>query len=103
MVTLECYALEMVLEFESHVARFFFSCLCAKIKHRSNQLLRAPSSVGRRNSMRVDEGRKGWSLLAIKMKARTIVGRGEKSLLGGPGSELHLEREKEKGECEDNR
>ena len=48
-------------------------------------LLRAPSSVGRRNAMRVDEGRKGWSLLAVKekvkMKACTVVGKGEKSLL----------------------
>ena len=31
------------------------------------------------------------------MKARTAVaGRGEKSLISGPGSELRLEREKEK-------
>ena len=42
----------------------------------------ADSSSGvRRNSMRVDEGRKRWSLLAIKMKARTVVGRGQKSLI----------------------
>ena len=57
------------------------------------QLLRTPSdsSLGRRNSMRVDEGRKGWSLLAINMKARTAaVDRGEKSLPSDPGSELHL-------------
>ena len=26
--------------------------------------------------MRVDEERKGWSLVAIKMKARTVVGKG---------------------------
>ena len=49
--------------------------------------------------MRVDEGRNSWSLLAIKkvmmkMKARTVVGRGEESLLNDPGSE----KEKEKHE-----
>ena len=31
------------------------------------------------NSMRVDEGRKSWSLVAIKVKARTAVGRGDKA------------------------
>ena len=41
-------------------------------------------------SMRVDEGRKGWILLAIKMKARTVVGRGEEGPLCDPGSELLL-------------
>lgn len=30
--------------------------------------------------MRVDEARNGWSLVAIKMNARTYVGRGEVSL-----------------------
>ena len=59
-------------------------------------MLRAPDSVGRRSSKRVDDGRKGQSLLAIKMKARTVVGRREKSLLGDPGSESCLGREKEK-------
>ena len=29
------------------------------------------------SSMRVDEGRTSWGLPAIKMKARTVVGRGE--------------------------
>ena len=47
-------------------------------------------------SVRVDEGRKGWSLLAIPMKARTLVGRGEKGLLSDPGSELRLGTEKER-------
>ena len=46
----------------------------------------------RRNSTRVDEGkkRKSSSLVAIKKKrkARTVVGRGEKRLLCDPGSEL---------------
>ena len=46
--------------------------------------------------MRVDGGRKGWSLLATKMKPRTVMGRGEKSLLSDPGSELRLGRETEK-------
>ena len=36
--------------------------------------------------MRVDEGRAGWSLLAITMDARAVVGRGEKSLLSDPES-----------------
>ena len=55
--------------------------LFAKMKNQRNELLRTPSSMGRQNSMRVDEGRNSWNLLAIKMKARTVVGRGEKSLL----------------------
>ena len=60
--------------------------------------------MGRRSSTRVDEGKKGCSLLAIKQEARTVPGRGEKSLLSGPGSELHLGREKErKKKYEDNR
>ena len=49
--------------------------------------------------MRVDEGRKGCSLLAIRMKAPTVVGRAEKGLFSGPGSELRLGGEKEKEEC----
>ena len=52
--------------------------------------------------MRVDEGRNSWSLLAIKMKARTVVRRREHSLLGDPGFELGLGREKEKEKFEDN-
>jgi len=44
-----------------------------------NQLLRAPTniinSLDRHNSLRVNEGRNGGgSLLAIKCKARTVVG-----------------------------
>ena len=31
--------------------------------------------------MRVDKGRTGWSLLAIKTKTHTVVGRGEEGLL----------------------
>ena len=48
--------IDLVLGFESHVGRTF-EFLCKKGK--MNQLLKAPSSVGRRNSMRIDEGRKG--------------------------------------------
>ena len=61
---------------------------------RRDQLLRAPvtSSMARPGSIRVDDGRKGRSLLAQKMpsKAGTAVGRREKSLLCDPGSESLL-------------
>lgn len=36
----------------------------------------------------VDEGIKCWNLLATKMIARTVVGRGEEGLLCYPGSEI---------------
>ena len=36
------------------------------------------------------------------MKARTVVGRGEHSLLSDPGSELGMGREKENEKIEDN-
>ena len=49
--------------------------LFARINKR-NQLLRAPSSVGKRDSMRVDEGRKGRRLLAIRMKGTYRSGEG---------------------------
>ena len=45
--------------------------------------------------MRVDDGRKRSNLLAIKTKPRTVVGRGEKSLLSDPGPELRIRREKD--------
>ena len=83
--------LKLVLGFESHVGRTFWR-LFAKKKKQRNLMLRAPSSVSKRNSMRVNEGRKGSSLIATKMRARTVVGRGEKSLLSDPGSELRLRR-----------
>ena len=42
---------------------------------------------------RVDAGREeSANRFAIKMKARVVVGRGEKSLLSDPGSELKLSR-----------
>ena len=46
---------------------------------------------------RFDASRRGKGfllLLALKMEARTVVGRREKSLLGDPGSELLLGRDK---------
>ena len=50
--------------------------------------------------MRVDDGRQGSGLLAPKMKARTVVGRGRRA---DPGHELRLGTEKESEKCEDNR
>ena len=47
--------------------------------------------------MRVDEGRNGWNLPAVKTKARAVVGRAKQSLLSDPGSELRLGREKKRG------
>ena len=53
--------------------------------------------------MRVGEGRKGWSLLAIKRKAvRTVVGRGVEEP-SNPGSDVRSGREKEKQKGEENR
>ena len=55
-----------------------------------DQLLRAPSSVGRYNATRVDDGRKMLNYAREKMKARTVVRRGEKGPLCDAGSELLL-------------
>ena len=63
-----------------------FDYICKNAKKKRDRLLRAPSSVGRYNSTRVDEGRKCWILPAVKMKARAEVGREEKGLLCDPGS-----------------
>ena len=52
--------------------------------------------MGRRDAMRVAEGKKGLGLLAIKMMARTVVRRRKKSLLSDPESELRPGMEKEK-------
>ena len=38
----------------------------------------------------------------MKVKAHTVVGRGEKRLRSDPGCQLHLGREKEKGKRQDN-
>ena len=45
--------------------------------------------------MRVDDGIKGSIILAITMKARAVVGRGEKRLLGDPEPELRRSRQGE--------
>ena len=42
------------------------------------------------NSTQFDKGRKCCIFLSIKTKARTVAGRGEKSPLCDPGSELLL-------------
>ena len=55
--------------------------------------------MGKHNSTPVDEGRKSFNLLAIKMRGTNRSGGGEKSLLCDPGSELRLGgREEMKGE-----
>ena len=66
---------------------------CAKMQNKKkDQLLKAPinSSVGRCKSTRVDEGRKCRIILAIKMKARTVVGKGEEGPLGHPRFQVLL-------------
>ena len=53
------------------------------------------SIVGRRNGC--DASRRGTrSIFPIKVKARTVGGRGGGILLSDPGSELRLGRQKEK-------
>ena len=75
----------MIREFESRRGEI----LNLFAKKKKDQLLRAPS-VGKHNSMRVDEGRKGRNLLAIKMRGTN------RTWWGDPGSELRLRgREKE--------
>ena len=81
--------IEAVLEFKPHLGRKLeFVC---KNRNERNRPLIAPvtSSVGRRNSIGVDEERKGSSLVAIKMKAHTVVEKGDKSLFSDPGSEIY--------------
>ena len=62
-------------------------------KSRETSAEREYGSVGRHNSMRLEKGRITWNLLAITIKARTVVepGGGGGSLLSDPGSELCLE------------
>ena len=71
----------------------------SKIKGIKKLLLRAPtnSSVGRRFFASQRGGRKGWNVLAVKLKARTVVGRGEERLLSDPGSELRVRKERARG------
>ena len=75
--------IEVVLGFESHVARTF-EFICQNLTSKEST---AESALRR--------GQAG-AFVAIKMEACTVVGRGEKSLLGGPGSEVRLGREKDK-------
>ena len=51
--------------------------------------MKSPSSVGRFQSTRIDEARKCSILLAMKIRAGTVVGRGEGSPLYDAGSKLH--------------
>ena len=79
--------LVLALELEPHLGEVLK--LFPKTK---NPLMsaRLPCTVSRRNPTSVYEGRTGWILLVPKCKAQTVVGRGEKSLLCDPGSELRL-------------
>ena len=52
--------------------------------------LRAPTSVGRNTSTRVDQARKWRLFLAIDMNTCTVVGRGEEGPLCDLGFELLL-------------
>ena len=45
-----------------------FDYICKYAKNKGDQLLRAPSSVSRYKSTRVDEGRKCWILLGVKTR-----------------------------------
>ena len=47
-------------------------------------------------------GKKGLNYSRDKVKAYTVAGSGEKSLLRGPGSEIQVGRSKEKEKHEDN-
>ena len=80
----------MVLEFDSHVVRFYFFAKNAK---KRDQLPRVPNRVGRYNSTRVDEGRKCCILQAIKIKARTVVGRGRRARYVTPDLSYYWEGE----------
>ena len=75
--------------------------LCGVVKVVWGEVRKRSATFRGRSSFRADEGRKGWSLLAMKMKARTVVGTGEKSLLSDPRSELGLGREKGKEKHEE--
>ena len=66
---------------------------CKNAINKTDQLLKTPSNVGRCNSTRMDEeGRKCSLLLAIKMKARADVRRGQEGTVCDPRSELLLGR-----------
>ena len=69
------------------IMRFDSDCKNARKKKGIDCRERVAACVG---STRVDEGRKCWIILAVKMKARTEVGREEEGPLCDPGSELLL-------------
>ena len=83
----------VLLEFESHDGEILtlFSIIT------KDQLLRAPS-VSRRNStlLVVDEGRKGWSLLAIKKQGTNRSGEGVEEPAMWPRVWVTTGREREK-------
>ena len=64
MLSTKAIILELILGFESHVTWTFVTIRKTE-KSKTSTVLKARSSVGRHHSMRVDEGRKGRSLLAI--------------------------------------
>ena len=75
----------------------FPSCLSAVDQSVIN--IRLVSTDNTRHSIRVDEGKKGCSLLAIETQAHIVVGGGGRSAwLVTPSSELRLGREKEKAQ-----
>ena len=84
------------MEFDSRYGDFFL--LDTNCRERSMAWVSTilPKSTRLRFIAKMLEAGKCSSIFAIKTKVRTVVGRGEKSLLGDPGSELHLGREKEK-------
>ena len=61
-----------------------------------NQLPRVLCGVSKLKLTRVNEGSKCYFFLAITMEARTVVGRGEKSLLEWPRINYEVGREKDK-------
>ena len=90
LVVLPSNTTNVWLSLSSTPTTMTFDFICKNAKKKRDQLLRALSSVGRYNSTRVDEGRKCWILLAVKMKARAEVGREEEGPPCDPGSELLL-------------
>ena len=81
----------LVVTFERHYASRVFSgvripsgrtfeLIVQKQRIKRKQLLRTPSSVGKRDSMRVDEGRKGLKSCRDKRDGTYRSGEGEKSL-----------------------
>ena len=74
--------------------------LLKKTIQNKNQMLRAPSSVGRRNLMRVDEGRNTDSS-RDENEGACGCGEGGKGLLSGIRVTCITGRRKKKEKCED--